>query len=254
MKFELHFIPQYDRAQNARKNLRKSCAQRLSGCAISTRQYGSLTNNGNTGPRIQPCSILLCITQNICAPVPSVLLRTTACGVNRLGFPVLRVRHVLMKGRRKDRAISTTHGYGFNIENAATMFLTKQNRIYNSNLQHAGPDIDLSARVRCLSDLGWISEACVNSRYTGADCNISSRPGRLASINRPIHQPAVLPLTRVSEASEGNKWWREGINQTEGGQTPGPWLVQSSPEIEHDGGAGLRCTKGTALLFLEMLG
>lgn len=213
-----------------------------------------INHNGNKGTRIQQCSILLCITQNICAPVLLVFLRTTACGINRLGFPVLRVKHVLMKGRKKDHTISTMRGYGFNIENTAMMFLTKQNRIYNSNFQSAAPDIDLSTRVRCLSDLGWISEACVNSRYTGADCNISSLPGRLASINRPIHQPAVLPLTRVSEASEGNKWWREGINQTEGGQTPWPWLVQSSPEMEHDGGAGLRCTMRMALLFLEMLG
>lgn len=45
----------------------------------------------------------------------------------------------------------------------------------------------------------------MNSRYTGADCNISNLPGRLASINRPIHQAGVLPLTRVSETDEGNK-------------------------------------------------
>lgn len=69
------------------------------------------------------------------------------------------------------------------------------------------------------------NRGCLNSRYTGADCNISSLPGRLASINRPIHQAGVLPLTRVSEADEGNKWWREGINQRKGGEAPAPWLV-----------------------------
>lgn len=67
-----------------------------------------------------------------------------------------------------------------------------------------------------------MAEVCVNSRYTGADCNISSLPGRLASINRPIHHPGVLPLTCVSEASEGNKWWREGINQRQGEKASAP--------------------------------
>lgn len=50
-----------------------------------------------------------------------------------------------------------------------------------------------------------MTEACENSRYTGADCNISGLPGRLASINRLIHQAGALPLTLVSEADEGNK-------------------------------------------------
>lgn len=174
---------------------------------------------------------------------------TTARGMNRLWLPVRRLRE-----GQKTTPFLQRMNTGFSILNTATTFPTKQDRIYNSNFQNAEPDIDLSVGARCLSDLGWISGACVNSRYTGADCNISSLPGRLASINRPIHQAAVLPLTHVSEASEGNKWWREGINQTEGGQTPGPWLVQSSPEMEHDGGAGLRCTMETALLFLETLG
>lgn len=34
------------------------------------------------------------------------------------------------------------------------MFLTKHDRVYNANLQYAGPDIDLSIGVRRLSDLG----------------------------------------------------------------------------------------------------
>lgn len=128
------------------------------------------------------------------------------------------------------------------------------NYIYNSNFQYAGLDIDLSIGAGCLSDLSWITEACVNSRYTGADCNISSLPGRLASINRPIHQAGVLPLTRVSEKSEGNKWRREGINQRKGGEAPAPWLIQSSPEMKHDGGARLRCKMGVAALCLEVFG
>lgn len=78
------------------------------------------------------------------------------------------------------------------------------------------------------ADLSWIVEACVNSRYTGADCNISSLPGRLASINRPIHQAAALPLTRVSGADGENKWWRGGINQRTGGRhLPPDWPSQA---------------------------
>lgn len=123
---------------------------------------------------------------------------------------------------------SPTYGSSFIIWNAAQTFLTKQDHIYNSNFQYAGLDIDLSIGAGCLSDLSWITEACVNSRYTGADCNISSLPGRLASINRPIHQAGVLPLTRVSETDEGNKWWREGINQRKGGEAPAPdWPSQA---------------------------
>lgn len=129
----------------------------------------------------------------------------------------------------------------FIIWKAAQNFLTKQDHIYNSNFEYAALDIDLSIGAECLSDLSWITEAWVNSRYTGADCNISSLPGRMASINRPIHQAGVLPLTHVSEADERNKWWREGINQRKGGEAPAPWLAQSSPEMEHDGGARLRC-------------
>ena len=149
---------------------------------------------------------------------------------------------------------SMTNGPSFFIWNAAKTFLTKQENIYNSNFQYAVLDIDLSIGAECLSDLSWITEACVNSRYTGADCNISSLPGRLASINRPIHQAGVLPLTRVSDADEGNKWWRGGINQRKGGEAPAPWLAQSSPEMEHDGGARLRCKEGVAALCLEVLG
>lgn len=148
---------------------------------------------------------------------------------------------------------SMTYGSSFIISNAAQTFLTTQKRIYNSISWYAGLHIDLSIAWR-LSDLSWITEACVNSRYTGADCNISSLPGRLASINRPIHQAGVLPLTRVSAADEENKWWREGINQRKGGEAPAPWLAQSSPEMEHDGGARLRCKEGVAAPCLEVLG
>lgn len=84
----------------------------------------------------------------------------------------------------------------------------------------------------------------MNSRYTSADCNISGLPGGVASINRPIHQAGVLPLTPVSAAGRENKWWREGINQRTGGEAPAPWLAQSSPEMEHDGEARLRCEEG----------
>ena len=171
------------------------------------------------------------------------------------------MRHSMIRNTDKRKLInlhiyshSTTYGPSFIIWNAAQPFLTKQDHIYNSNFQYAGLDIDLSIGAGCLSDLSWITEACENSRYTGADCNISSLPGRLASINRPIHQAGVLPLTRVSEADEGNKWWREGINQRQGGEAPAPWLAQSSPEMEHDGGARLRCKEGVAALCLEVLG
>lgn len=149
---------------------------------------------------------------------------------------------------------SMAYGSSFIISNAAQTFLTKQGHIYNSISQYTGLHINLSIGAWCLSDLNWITEACVNSRYTGADCNISSLPGRLASINRPIHQAGVLPLTRVSAADEGNKWWREGINQRKGGEAPAPWLAQSNPEMEHDGGARLRCKEGVAALCVEVLG
>lgn len=189
-------------------------------------------------------------------------------GINRLGvkspsrhFIFVFMRHSMIRNTDKRKlsnthihSYCTTYGSSFIIWNSAQTFLTHQDRIYNSNFQYAGLDIDLSIGVGCLSDLSWITEACVNSRYTGADCNISSLPGRLASINSPIHQAAVLPLTRVSEADEGNKWWREGINQRKGGEAPAPWLVQSSPEMEHDGGARLRCKEGVAALCLGVLG
>lgn len=105
---------------------------------------------------------------------------------------------------------------------AAQTWPAKQEHIENSNFQYASQHVDPSIEALCLSDLCWMTEVCVNSRYTGADCNISSLPGRLASINRPIHHPGVLPLTRVSEASEGNKWWREGINQRQGEKASAP--------------------------------
>lgn len=227
--------------------MRKSCAQSPNGCAISTRQYGSLTLMAIKAPEFSNATFCSASHRTSAHQYDQFSSGTTARGMSRLWLPARRLREG--QGEKKTTPFLQRMNEGFSISNTATTFPTKQDRIYNSNFQNAEPDIDLSVGVRCLSDLGWISGACVNSRYTGADCNISSLPGRLASINRPIHQAAVLPLTHVSEASEGNKWWREGINQTEGGQTPGPWLVQSSPEMEHDGGAGLRCTMETPLLF-----
>lgn len=83
----------------------------------------------------------------------------------------------------------------------------KPNRIYNYNFQ-----MTVRASIfQSAADPGWIVAACENSRYTGADCNISSLPGRLASINRPIHQAAALPLTRQTAR----------INDGEGGSIKG---------------------------------
>lgn len=147
------------------------------------------------------------------------------------------------------------HGSRFNFWYAAESFLTNREHIYNANFQSARLDIDLSIKAACLSDLNWIAEARENSRYTGADCNISSLPGRLASINRPIHQAGALPLTCVSEADEGNKWWREGINQRRGGGGTCPLTGRVKPRdgAWWRGKAQVQKKEGVALC-LEMLG